>query len=398
MADNHLLVGVPRLGWFIDGDPSTDDIAVMLQDTGTVIQLTVPLKGMFAHHDPYGRWWSRGVEYGDDPDRTRFSYKPPRVLLVHDSNGPVALVGCRSGGSINGFSAGQGQIVATFAVFGASTLKYEKIHGLRTEIPALAAWTRLSNMDVDVVHDDNSRVQSVRMTLTDAPAVSLTRSMNLKMRSSWRTESPRGSFLAFEGVKLDTTLREPRSWEEHLHVHRAVLDLASLAAWVPFGYSQVEVHRADDSHEDGGQRWLTVASHRLPKHEAWSEEPQFLFPYTEIGPRGVTRWLKLRETYGQAIGPLLNILRSEDPWSPANLVQSGIALEALGYLIDVTKNGGAHPAFSVGKGLDPHIIKDHLQARLEVHLLSTVEVTPAQITRTWVRNIQIVLNRTHLLP
>lgn len=342
MANNELVIGEPRLGWFIDGDPETDDIAVMLQDTGTVIQLTVPLKGMFARDDPYGRWWSAGIEYGDDPDRTRYSYKPPRVLLLHDNNGPVALVGCRSRGSAMGFNSGQGQIVANYAVFGASNLKYEAINGLRPEIPAMASWTRLSSMDVKVTHNEKSRVQSVQMTLRSAPSISLARLLNLSMSSSWRTERSSGSFLAYEGVKIDSTISTPRSWDEHLQVHGAVLDLVSISAWKPFGYSNIEVHRSDDAHSDGGERWLPVATHRLPKHVPWSSDPQFLFPWSEIGPRGVKRWLKLRKSYGQAIGPLLSILRSDDPWSHASVVQSGIALESLGYLIDVNKNGGAH--------------------------------------------------------
>ena len=39
---------------------------------------------------------------------------------------------------------------------------------------------------------------------------------------------------------------------------------------------------------------------------------------------------------------MLNILRSDNKWGHPSLVQSGIALEALGYLIDVEKNGGAN--------------------------------------------------------
>jgi hypothetical protein len=83
MAKNELIVGQPRLGWFIDGNRDTEQIAVMLQDTGSAIELTVPLRGMFSAKDPYGRWWSSGVAFDDDPDRTKHSYEPPRVLLLH---------------------------------------------------------------------------------------------------------------------------------------------------------------------------------------------------------------------------------------------------------------------------------------------------------------------------
>jgi hypothetical protein len=347
MAKNELVVGEPRLGWFVDGNPDTEQIAVMLQDTGSAIELTIPLKGMFADEDPYGRWWSSGTQFMDDLDRTKHSYGPPRVLVMHDNSGPVVLVGCRSAGSTMSFRVGQGRIVANFAVLGGQTLAYEKIHGLRTEIPALAAWTRLSSMEVKVTTNDKRRVQAVQMTLADAPEVQLTRALNLKMKSSWRTENPRGRFLAYEGVKLETIATKPRTWDEHLNLHGAVLELISLAAWRSFGFASVEVNRADDptrdlAQESMGEKWSDVATHRLPKHEEWTKDPQFLFPYAEIGPGGIAKWLKLRKDYGQAVGPLLGILRADDRWSHASVVQSGISLEALGYLIDVNKNGSTH--------------------------------------------------------
>jgi len=39
MADNELIVGEPRLGWLIDGNPDTTESAVMLRDTGFSIHV-----------------------------------------------------------------------------------------------------------------------------------------------------------------------------------------------------------------------------------------------------------------------------------------------------------------------------------------------------------------------
>lgn len=347
MTKNELIVGKPRLGWFIDGNKLTNPIAVMLRDTGAAIELTVPLQEMLGENDPYDRWWSQGIMFVDDPQRSKHSYRPPAVLLMCDQSGSVALVGCRATGSSRNFQVGQGQIVANYAVLGGRSLKFDKINGLRTEVPALAAWTRLSSMEVDVTKDESNRVQSVQMTLTNAPEVHLARPLNLTMHSTWRTENPHGSFLAYEGVKLKTCVVRPRGWEDHLHLHVAVLDLVSLAAWRPFGFSSVEVLRTDDSVTSAGgtvlyEKWSSVATHRLPLHEPWTREPRFLFPWAEIGPRGVSLWLNLRKDYYQVISPVLNVLRSDHMWSHASAVQSSIALEALGYLIDTLKNAGAH--------------------------------------------------------
>ena len=349
LVKNELIVGEPRLGWFVDGNPDTEQIAVMLRDTGAAIELTVPLQGIFADSDPYGRWWSRGVVFADDLDRSKYSYGPPGVLLMHDHTGGVALVGCRATGANQSFRVGQGRIVANFAVIGGQSLKYEKVHGLRTGVPALAAWTNLSTMKVNVTTDESNRFKSVGMTLTNAPEVHLTNSLNLRMKSTWRTETPRGQFLAYESVKLETRAKSARTWDEHLRLHGAVLDLVSISAWQAFGFDRVEVMRADDSDpatEIGESRvqekWSDVATHRVRKHKPWSVEPRFLLPYSEVGPRGIDRWLKLRQDYQRAIQPLVSILRSDDHWSDPNIVLAGIALEALGYLIDVKKNSGLH--------------------------------------------------------
>ena len=347
MAGNELITEKPRLGWFVDGNPDTEHIAVMLRDTGAAIELTIPLMEMRGGEDPYERWWSTSILFMDDPDRSKYSYQPPRVLMMRDDYGPVVLVGCRSNGYRRSSGVGRGRIVANYAVLGGKSFDYELVCGVRTEIPALAAWTRLSGMEVFVERDDENRAESVQMTLTSPPPVALARRMNLTMQPTWRTERPPGGFLATEGVKLETTVSKARGWDEHLLVHGALLDLVSIAAWRPFGFSAVEVQRAEG--DRGGRAepssatsWLKVATHRLLKHEEWDKEPQFLFPYHEVEPRGVKRWLRLRSDFGRVVGPLLNILRSDDPWSHASLVQSGIALEMLGYLIDTTKNNGAN--------------------------------------------------------
>lgn len=344
---NELVVGEPRLGWFIDGDDNTPEIAVMLRDTGTAIELTIPLKGMFGRDDHYGRWWATGVKFGDDPDRVRRSYSPPRVLLFHGKQGTVALVGCRVAGSSSNARVGQGTIHANYAVLGGRNLKYEKVNAMRSEVPALAAWTRLSSMELEVERSTKGLTQSVQMTLTNAEPVSLAKSMNLEMRSTWRTEREEGEFRAFEGVKLETNVRNARPWGDHLAVHGAALDLVSIAAWKAFGFSSIEVQRHDDPERAYGgnvvaERWSPVVTHRLPKHESWSKSPRFLFPYDEIGAKGMSRWLLLRKVYERALGPMLGILRSDDRWGHSSVVQSGIALEALGYLIDKKKNGGVH--------------------------------------------------------
>lgn len=75
----NFIVGEPRLGWLIDGNPKTPETAVMLQDTGSVIELRIPLQGILREDGLYTRWWSSLTMYADDPERTNI------VILLHVS-------------------------------------------------------------------------------------------------------------------------------------------------------------------------------------------------------------------------------------------------------------------------------------------------------------------------
>lgn len=346
MADNELIVGEPRLGWLIDGNPKTPKAAVMLRDTGSVIELRIPLQGMLREDGPYARWWSSLTMHADDPEQTKYSYTPPRVMLFHDDCGVVALVGCRAGGARQTLDAGYGVIVANYAVLGGRSPKYDKINGMRSDIPAMAAWTGITSMAVKPNNDAEGLLESVQVELKRLAPIPVSRTLNLAIHPLWEARLPRTAFSARERIMLGTMVKDARSWEDHLMVHGAVWDLVSIAAWRPFTVARLEVCRGDDlvrTSRGMTERWSQVVTHRLPQYsDDDSRELSFLFWYDNIGARGVKHWMHLREEYTDAFDPFLSILRSDEPWSDANVVQMGIVLEKLGYLIDCEKNGGAN--------------------------------------------------------
>ena len=346
MADNELIVGEPRLGWLIDGNPETPEAAVMLRDTGSVIELRIPLQGMLREDGPYARWWSSLTMHADDPEQTKYSYTPPRVMLFHDDCGVVALVGCRAGGTRQTLDAGYGVIVANYAVLGGRSLKYDKINGMRSDLPAMASWTGITSLIVKANNDAEGLLESVQVELKRLSPVSISRTLNLAIHPLWEARQPHAAFSARERIMLGTMVKDARSWEDHLMVHGAVWDLVSIAAWRPFTVARLEVCRGDDlvrTSRGTTERWSQVVTHRLPQYsDDNSRKLSFLFWYDNIGARGVKRWLHLREEYTDAFDPFLSILRSDEPWSDANVVQIGIVLEKLGYLIDIKKNEGDH--------------------------------------------------------
>lgn len=394
VSANTLVVCEPRLGWLIRGNPDippdTPEVAVMLRDTGTDIELTVPLSSILNPADHYARWWSSGImRIGDSDDYTERDIKPPRVLLFCDKDGFVVLVGCRAGRGrlvMGGPNRGSGIIVANYAVLGGRSLRYEAINGMRTEIPALMAWTRFSSMKVDRHHDEHNRLQSVQMKLSSIDSVKLAQTLDLTMHSTWIGTEKLGYFSAREHIVLETNVRDASSWDEHFLVHGAVLDLVSLSAWRPFGFAKVEVCRHDDPKLGPGKkrydRWSQVVTYRLPKQEEQFDKQHFLFLYEELGPSGVEQWLDLREKYSQGLDPVFGILRSDSPWSESSTVQSGIALETLGYLIDTHKHNGVKQCESKRRQIS---FGDALKL-----IVDDMEVMPFDDVDAWLRRAREV--------
>lgn len=373
---NDLEIDQPRMGWLIDGNPETEKRACMLRNTGTAIELTLPLLGMFGEDKDYGRWFAGGIEFGDDPDRSSYSYKPPRVLIFEDTKGLVTLVGCRAANSSSNLQVSVGTIICNLAVLGGGVHGYEKINGLRTAIPALAAWTRLSKLELGVEQGQQNRSKSVLLKLEDGEPLKITDELQLKIRSSWIFEKRPGSFNASENVELSTWSSDEETWSRHLELHDSVLDLVSIAAWEPFGYSNVYSSRIDDplknlAQENQGMKWSKVESQKFKNETSSALNCNFLYSFQEVGTAGIERWLKLRRAHPDVMNTLVGILRSETPWSESNLVQSGIALESLGYSIEVSKGGqnlNSRGTISITNALEA------VWADMEAHPISNKEV------------------------
>ena len=380
MNGNSLTLGEPRLGWiYLTPQSKAGEVSAMLLDKDSSIQLVLPLAGMVDQEMPYSRWWSDGIMHMDDPQRVRHDYAPPKSLVFQDTFGSVALVGCRSTNYRGTFDAGHGVVVANYAVLGGRSFSYGRINGMRTEAPAIAAWTSMSAISISTEKDERRRVRALSLKLSSPPRVSLARNFNLGLRVHWSTSPEPGSFTATEAVQVETNMKDSKTWHDHFKYHGAMLDLVTIAGWRSFGFSRVAVRLNSDVLESkyahhSEPRWREVLSHRLPGQDKPVENVTFLFPFGEIGPRGVKRWLQLRKVFDRMIDPLLSIVRSDEPWSIASVVQSGIALEALGYQLEMTKYAGRN--FNRYGGI---AFKKGLQ-----HILDDMTVVPFEDTEEWI--------------
>jgi hypothetical protein len=155
-----------------------------------------------------------------------------------------------------------------------------------------------------------------------------------------------GTFAVHDVVQLQTTVRQPSSLENHLHEHVAVRELLVASAWKRFGFSRLLVNRDDDpeivlSGDPTGARWAEMITNRLHTPEDRIHNPHFMFTFHDIGTVGVHRWRRMRSQYERAIQPFIGIADQQNAFWTSRMVQSGIALEALGYQLAIDAGGNA---------------------------------------------------------
>jgi len=343
LPSNEILEGEPRLGWLFDGNEATPEIAVLLRDVDRQIILAVPTKGLGSASDPYGAWFDDGLMGGTLPSNAG---PPPNVLHFQDHSGHVILVGCRPAGMrANLPGTGTGSLVADFAVLGARSRDFEEIHALRTEMPALNDWVGIQSVNSKAHRDNEGLIERVEVELDSPSEISLARRNNLTLVPSFTTSSGTLStpLTASNVIYLRTSMRRPVSWFDHLRVHRSIRDLLVIAGWEPVGFSNLETLRRDDpettmSGSTSHEAWRRVRTYQVPLDEGGKRKNRFLFRFIDIGPRGVHRWLRLREHFSRGLDPLLLIADQKMSWE-SRMVQSGMALEAIGYQIAVDQGG-----------------------------------------------------------
>ena len=364
--DNVLEVGHSRLGWLYDDNPDTELTAVMLRNTGHSIELTIPTSGMAsAHRGPYDRWFNQGSSFGDDPDRTKYSYSPPKVLLFKDSYGSVALVGCRAGNWRDSFSAGHGVVFADAAVLGSSDYSANEINGMRASVVAYQKWFGENNVEITRETSQNGRLKSLTLRLAEPRYIVPMQNLGLDFHAmgTWQVDPVPDGYQIHQYIRTGTMVEKACAITEHLRMHDEFLDLVCLAAWRDLAFDEIEVLRTSDperalSGAPLGEKWCPFLSYRTGGTVHQWDKGEFLFCYHDTD-KDLARWFTMRKRYARAIDPVMRILRSGETWSHQSAVLTGIALEQLGLLICREKKGdlNRHGGVSFSKALD-WIVKD----------------------------------------
>jgi hypothetical protein len=352
-----------RIGFLVDGDPETDLMTALYEHDAIGVRVKVPY--LVSSGDMRGRWWSQGVVYGDDPDRTKYDYSPPSELDYFDSRGSVGLIGCWSGPStqkLGGWKpgVGVGVINARLALEGAiRASNYLKINGLRSEIDGLAHWLGYSALKTLIKLPKDGSAREISTSLTQVDQMPLGRALNLKAVAHGVSSGHQTAEVTYRSrVHLETFTKTARDWQEHLASHFGLRDLLRIAAWKPINFQSHQAASTKEAITVPGherQAWRVVRTATTDISDAmWRSSDRFLFVFSDIGRTGLARWLRLADTYSRGIKPLVQLLDLEGATVDAHVAQLGIAVEAIGYqaLIESGKSPSAANGHSVEKRID----------------------------------------------
>lgn len=358
MTDN-----TPRIGFLADGDPTNDRMSALYEFDEEGVRLHVPF---MSHQDPRSRWWSHGTLHMDDPDRTKYSYQPPSELNYLDSKGSVGLLDCVSGRATTnmGRGIGQGTVRARYALEKAhEAANFIKLNGLRSEIDGMSYWLSYSAHQTSIKTPKDGPVE-ITTTMRPVDPLPLARPLNLKAivlgtaPGGW---SPEAAYRS--RVFIETFVKTPREWQDHLMLHFAVRNLVRVAAWRPINFQSHQASSLKEALKIKGKinnEWREVRTATTGINESlWKPNDRFIFYFSDIGTKGIARWLNLVVKYERGITPLVGLLDLEGATVDAVISQLGIALEAVGYqaLIDSGKTPTAANSTNVAKRID-HLLDE----------------------------------------
>lgn len=346
-----LRVGEARTGWLYDQNSSTPDVAVTLQRREGDLLLTIPWR----RGSPYERWFGQGINWGDDPDRSKHRYTPPSTLWFESAEGPIVLVGCHIQSSQMALaSVGQGRLSVELAVAGGRPGQdYAAINGLQSAIPGLGLWLGQRAMQRQLDRDAEGRLRGMTLTWSRDQKIQASRRLNLTIQPGFEfTDVRRGDGTQLrEEFQIQTLTARPRRWLEHLRLHSRVRDLIAIASWDAFDLTQLAVTRDSDpirtmDQQSHGRQWLRAEEFVLPPSSPTERRLSFLFRFQDIGTRGIGRWLRVRDRHLRAIEPLIFSLRQRGVPLETHVQQLGAAVEALGYELALDAGGSRRRAGS----------------------------------------------------
>ncbi len=337
VTENLLEVGKPRMGAVYDGDANTPYITAMLLNDGAQTLLYVSFELNSA--EPVAQWIRRFFRDGPNADGLSGAQNEvPKQLWFQDSIGLVALVNCFVVSGHIG-KLGEGKIAFQYVVFEDSNFHiYEKLLGLRSELPTLSAWVGIKSVSKQLSTKDDGTIDTLALEVKSPDPIKLSVNSNLLIRPSFgfSMSSRLGKTVIDETLLIETTSDIPLTWESHQELHSVLADLSRIASWSDDGFSKqwgmaqglAPGNTARSSVPWWGPIHLGSATEKMED----SKSKIFLFGFDDVKDR-FDIWRDLRTKFRRGLDPILWVMNHPNlDVLTVNLLLS-IGLEAVGYQI-----------------------------------------------------------------
>ncbi|MDM8084045.1 reverse gyrase [Cellulomonas cellasea] len=337
---NELEMGTRRVGDLIDFQQDTPEVKVTLERSDKGISVLVPWSDP---ESPYAQWFLRDDGHIETPPQPG-SLPAPKRVQFHDSHGVVLLIRCFPRGyHSNVLGPGSGTLWARAAIIGVGrNVEFERPHGMQTEISGLRAWLGITSWQEE--HDWSGGHRGICLSSKRTLDIDVGEfdGFSLRFRPGWRIAHEDGGDrrVVLDLVHCVTGSEDPRGWDEHEQLHRAVRDLLVLSRWNPEScVVRRAMHREDplrtlDGREHGEQ-WRDVVVPDDTLAAPPSGYRDHLLTFAELKEEGIVRWITLRDAFARALDPVISGLDIRKASPSTMLAHTGPGLEALGYLLIV---------------------------------------------------------------
>jgi hypothetical protein len=268
----------------------------------------------------------------------------PRTIVFLGEDKRISLFAASSARYSMGSPVSIGRLRFECAINGeytGSIADHLTISSLTSEIDALAYWTRLTSIDMNVEHGKN-RQDDVKITYT----VSAQRGLEwlqgdakMSLQSSWRPDRDAGKGVHLDDLAiLKSRFKKPRPVNEHLQHHIYFRDFLALihGCGIYFRHHTVRDRKFPYMTLDRtihGAEPLTLLSSRTIGDTAHAEPKQgdlFLPILTSqsVTPALLTRWAMKYDHWSRCILPLVGVLRRSGLFAEDVLVNASMSVEA----------------------------------------------------------------------
>ncbi len=295
----------------------------------------------------------------NEPRQSGLMSMPPREvperLVFVDSRGAVGLDGCGiRRATRRGNQPSLAEVHADHCIqLSRLSADFATVNSVRSEIAGLATWvTQRSVVEQTVYSNDDDLITSVVFEAKAGKPKEVGTTDGLRFVPFFDTTSERslsgGRHEIVEKMFVETRIDgDPIALDEHLKTHRNIQELLVVAYGEPCGQRLSWVASSANPSErviprtGSGDTWRGIVSTWCGRGDAEApmEVPRkhTLFDYPDISAAGVKRWAEESAEWSRVVGPLVLWHFDSGSSVEVELLQIGVALEALGYKIAVCK-------------------------------------------------------------